>query len=408
MLSGRDPGELGLYGFRKRTAGSYDLSIVESSDVRAPLIWERVAAAGKRAVALFVPPSYPPRPFDGELVSCFLTPDGDDVHTHPATLGDELRARFGPYRPDVSEYRTDALGPLLDELYALSAQHFAIAEHMWRTRSPELLVMVDIGIDRFHHAFWKHLDVPGDPHADAGRAYYGFLDAQIGKLLAAVGDDTAVLVVSDHGARTLAGGICVNEWLIRHGYLVLHDYPGEITPPGKLRIDWSRTRAWAEGGYYARVFVNVAGREPEGCVQPGDVTSLVAELAQGLGEISGPKGEHLTHRIVTAQQSYRRTEGLPPELCVFFGDLDYRAIGSVGHRSLYAAGNDTGPDGCNHDWDGIFVMRVPGEAARGELAGLQIYDVNATLLALMGLPTTEDLLGCDVRARLQTPERSTP
>jgi predicted AlkP superfamily phosphohydrolase/phosphomutase len=30
-------------------------------------------------------------------------------------------------------------------------------------------------------------------------------------------DDTAVLVVSDHGAQRLDGGFCVNEWLYREG-----------------------------------------------------------------------------------------------------------------------------------------------------------------------------------------------
>ena len=90
---------------------------------------------------------------------------------------------------------------------------------------------------------------------------------------------------------------------------------------------------------------------------------------------------------------------------MFFGDLDYRALGSVGHRSVYAPDNDTGPDACNHDWDGIFVLHVPGEAPRGELSGLQIYDVNATILGLMGVTTLDDLLGSDVRARTQQPTR---
>src|SRR5262249_8262370 len=147
-----------------------------------------------------------------------LTPDDDAVHTHPPALAEELRARFGNYRPDVEEYRTEDLPRLLDELYAGGEQRFAITEHLLRTRQPELTVMVEIGPDRFHHAFWSHIDpddprhVPGNPHADAGRRYYRFLDRQIGRLLTAAGPDTTVLVVSDHGARPLAGCINVNEW----------------------------------------------------------------------------------------------------------------------------------------------------------------------------------------------------
>ena len=34
-----------------------------------------------------------------------------------------------------------------------------------------------------------------------------------------------VLVVSDHGARPMHGAICVNEWLVQEGYLVLEETP---------------------------------------------------------------------------------------------------------------------------------------------------------------------------------------
>src|SRR6476469_3099685 len=83
MVSGRDPGELGLYGFRRRERGSYELSMVQSSDVQCERVWDLLAKAGLRSSVLFVPPSYPPFPVYGELVSCFLTPDAASTHTFP-------------------------------------------------------------------------------------------------------------------------------------------------------------------------------------------------------------------------------------------------------------------------------------------------------------------------------------
>ncbi len=52
----------------------------------------------------------------------------------------------------------------------------------------------------------------------------------------------------------------------------------------------------------------------------------------------------------------REARGEPPDLMAFFGDLAFRSIGSVGHASVFTETNDTGPDACNHDWDGIFAM----------------------------------------------------
>src|ERR1700759_5031184 len=155
MLSGWDPGELGLYGFRSRIAGSHELRLVNSADLQRPMLWDVLGAHGQRVCVLFVPPSYPPPEVQGELVSCFLTPDADSPHTHPPALAAELRAHFGPYRPDVADYRSDERPRLLEEIYALSAQRFAIAEYLLRTRQPDFCALVDIGPDRFHHAFWS-------------------------------------------------------------------------------------------------------------------------------------------------------------------------------------------------------------------------------------------------------------
>jgi hypothetical protein len=79
-------------------------------------------------------------------------------------------------------------------------------------------------------------------------------------------DETAVLALSDHGAQRLDGGFCVNEWLVREGFLVLNRYPDVVTPFDQLDVDWERTRAWGDGGYDAWIFLNVAGREPRGAL----------------------------------------------------------------------------------------------------------------------------------------------
>jgi predicted AlkP superfamily phosphohydrolase/phosphomutase len=390
LFSGYDPGELGLYGFRNRVPGSYQLELASSSQLHKPMLWERLAPE-QRVCCLFVPPSFPPRAVPGELVSCFLTPDADCEHTYPPALAEELRARFGPYQPDVEEYRTDAREPLLEQLYAGTTQRFAIACHLQRTRRPHLTVMVEIGPDRFHHAFWADIDPehprhdPAGPYRDAGLRYYAFLDRQVGLLLEAAGPEVNVLVLSDHGARALHGCVHINQWLIEHGYLVLRRYPAQLTPWSELEVDWSRTRAFGEGGYYSRVVLNIAGREPHGIVPPSQASALCETLQRALGEQVGPHGQRLQQRVVRPEQCYRAQHGLPPDLMVFWDDLSYRSSAAVGGGTLFSASNDTGPDACNHDWHGIFVLAGPEVTARGELSEVHYEDVSATVLRLLGV-----------------------
>lgn len=400
MFSGRDPGELGVYGFQRRERGSYAPRLVQPDDLQARRVWHMLADAGKRVAALFVPPSYPPEAHCGIQIGCFLTPDAAAPHTEPQPLQAELAARFGPYRMDVDDVRSEDPGPLLSELCAMSSQHFDTARHIWRSERPDFMAMVDIGPDRFHHAFYQHVEpahprhVPGNPFADAAHRYYGLLDRKLGELIDEAGPNTTVLVVSDHGARPLLGGVCLNEWLIERGYLVLESYPDAVQPFGALRVDWRHTRAFGEGGYCGRVQLNLAGREPEGIVTPSDAPRLLDEIEAGLGTIGDPDGRPLHNRCVRAH-SYRAQRGRPPDLQVFFGDLSYRAIASVGHRAMHLPGNDRGPDGCNHDWQGIFVMAGGGAPARGAVSGYAIYDVAKTVLGLLHVQPDNGLLGHD-------------
>jgi predicted AlkP superfamily phosphohydrolase/phosphomutase len=158
-------------------------------------------------------------------------------------------------------------------------------------------------------------------------------------------------------------------------------------------VDWSRTRAWAEGGYYARIFINELGREPRGSVRRDHRTHERDALAARIAEIAGPEGETLAHRVETPEALYRAQNGRAPDLLVFFGDLDYRAAGTIGHGRIHLANNDTGADACNHDWDGLFVHAGPGAMQHAEPAAWSIYDVTRTILALQGVHCPEDLLG---------------
>ena len=399
LLSGYDPGELGLYGFRNRIRGSYQLELAHSGQLARPMLWERLHPE-QRVCCLFVPPSFPPRPGGAELVSCFLTPDADSVHTHPPRLAAELSGLFGPYLPDVEDYRTDDRARLLAELYACGTQHFAIACHMARTRRPDLTVMVEIGPDRFHHGFWADIDPahprhdPSGPYRDVGIEYYSFLDRQLGLLLEAAGPDVNVLVISDHGARPLHGCVHINEWLIQHGYLALKRYPRELTPWSALEVDWSRTRAFGEGGYYSRVMLNIAGREPQGIVPASDASALCEELAERLRAQTGPDQRQLEQRVLRPEECYRAQNGLPPDLMVFWDDLNYRSSGAVGGATLFSPTNDTGPDACNHDWHGIFALAGPDVTARGALCAVHHEDIAVTVLSLLG-HAADDLLGRD-------------
>jgi predicted AlkP superfamily phosphohydrolase/phosphomutase len=89
--------------------------------------------------------------------------------------------------------------------------------------------------------------------------------------------------------------------------------------------------------------------------------------------------------VLKPQEVYPEVRGVAPDLIVYFGDLAWRSVGSVGNPSLFTYENDTGPDGANHDRDGVFVMSgLPGQPT-GRLDPLQLVDVGPSILSIYGI-----------------------
>ncbi len=406
MMSGRDPGELGIYGFRNRADRSYQhMVIADSRAVRVPRLWDMLGDAGWHVAVLGVPGTFPPQPVNGVLLSCFLAPDTHTEYTSPPELAERVATwcqalDAGEFLLDVPDFRSTDKQRILRDIYRLCDQHFLVAQRCLQHEQPDMLMLVDMGVDRMHHAFWRVMDprhplhVPDDPFARAIHDYYCHVDAQIGALLQQCGEQTAVLVVSDHGARPLMGGICINEWLREAGYLTLQQEPAAPVPLEQAAVAWSQTRAWGAGGYYGRVFLNVQGREPQGVIPPAAYEEERRTLAERLQQIRGPHGEELGTHVFLPQQIYRKVRGVAPDLLVYFGDLAWRSVGTVGGGALHTRENDTGPDDANHARHGLFIFYDPQQPGGGEqYSGAQLYDIVPTLLARYGIEAPPGLRG---------------
>lgn len=401
MAASQDPGSLGVYGFRNRADHSYGkLQIANATSFKAATIWDYLAMEGRKSVLIGVPPSFPPPRVNGISVGCFMTPSVEEAYTHPPHVAQEIAALVGEYLVDVKDFRTEDKDWLREQVFETSRRQFTVVRHYLQHAEWEYFHFVNIALDRVQHGFWKYMD-PSHPEYEPGSKYaavisdfYRHLDEEIGRLLALLDDDTAVLVVSDHGAQALHGGFCVNEWLVREGLLVLHEYPSAVTPFGALEVDWARTRVWSEGGYYARVFLNVRGREPSGTIAPEEYEAFRDLVKAKLEATTGPDGAPLGTLVFKPEEIYRSVRNVAPDLVVHFGALDWRAVGGVGYGgSLHVRENDTGPDHCNHAQTGAFILAAPNVPPLGELIGARLLDIAPTLMEVGGHDIPESFQG---------------
>ena len=399
MMSSKDPGTLGFYGFRNRKDHSYDgMTFATNEKMKHDRVWDILSRDGRHVVVLGVPMTFPPRQVNGEMISCFLAPSIESRYTYPERLRDEIAQTVGEYMVDVPNFRTDEKERIMRDIKEMTRRRFALARHLRDTRDWDFLMMVEMGTDRLHHGFWRFYDhdhpdyQPGTHWEEEFRAYYRSVDAEIGSMIEGLGDDTAVLVVSDHGAQSMVGGIQVNEWLQREGYLQLTEQPDGVIPIGQATIDWPNTRVWADGGYYSRIFLNVRGREPEGTVDSADYESLRDELIAKLEALGDEQGNPIGTRVFRPQDLYHEVNGVAPDLICYFGNLTWRSIGSLGDGRIQVRENDTGPDDANHAKMGVYVMAGPGMPTTSpERATL--FDIAPTVLTAMGYPVPADMQG---------------
>jgi predicted AlkP superfamily phosphohydrolase/phosphomutase len=407
MTSGKDPGVLGFYGFRNRADYSYEnMSMATGSVVKEPRVWELLGEAGKHVIVVGVPQTYPIKPVNGHLVSSFLTPSVQRQYTYPNELRYEIDRLLGgrEYDVDVRQFRTEDKGFLLKQIYEMTEKRFIVLKHLLKNKPWDFFMFVEMGVDRIHHGLWQYMDPthpkyePGNPYQDAIKEYYQYIDHELGEMLSALDDDTVVMVVSDHGAKKMDGGICINEWLCREGYLVLKEEPvreGERPIPfEKVEIDWEKTTAWGAGGYYARIFLNVQGREPQGLIPKKDYEKVRDELVAAIEAIPDQNGNRLNTTCFRPEAIYRDVRNIPPDLIIYLGDLHWRSVGSFGFDSIYTSENDIGPDDANHAQDGVIIYYDPRQNLQGQqLSGTHLMDFAPTVLHLMQHPISDDIQG---------------
>ena len=117
---------------------------------------------------------------------------------------------------------------------------------------------------------------------------------------------------------------------------------------------------------------------------------VTSSMAAALASIPGPAGEPLGTRVFQPQQVYAEVHEIPPDLIVYFGDLAWRSVGSVGNDAIHVFENDTGPDDANHAQHGMYIL---GRPARGE--GQRVDHtwraIAPTMLDALGLPVPSEL-----------------
>ncbi len=383
MFTGKDPGELGIYGFRHLKRGTYEGYVVTSQNLKERFFWE---SEGLRSIVIGLPPGYPPRRY-GIWISDFYTPDTNRQWTYPPSIAGEITGSVGDYVFDVP-YRTDRKEEAYRALVDMTLKRWRAARMLMEKYPWDVFVLHEIGTDRLHHLYQKYFDpehpqyVPGSPYEAYLEEYYRLVDGLVGDLVKTAkrrwGDGVAIAVLSDHGNQAQRGVFAINMWLADEGYLHFRSEPARGEDIERADVDWKRTQLWAWGGYYARIFVNKAGREPQGIVTEEEYWDLLHDFKRKVRTLKCPWG-HVESQVYRPQELYRAVNGDYPDLIVYLDKVRVRPVQTLGYETYWLSENDRGPDDSLHSFDGIYILN-PHEPGKRDMYAV---DVAAALTELM-------------------------
>jgi hypothetical protein len=298
----------------------------------------------------------------------------------------------------------------LDQAYRIHEERRTQFFHALDRQPDGVVSVVFDATDRIQHMFFRYL-VPDHPanrgkdtekHKGAIDELYRRADHLVGETLARMKKDDVLLIASDHGFKSFHRGVNLNAWFRENGYLFLKSDPAEgplpAIPDGTRYevsdVDWPRTRAYTNGlaGYY----INIAGREHDGCVPPEDALALKREINDKLRGLPDPErgGEAITE-LWAGEDIYPgpyRENG--PDVIVGFR-IGYRAdwdaaVGAVSGRVISDNTRSWSGDHCMdpRQVPGVLFSSVPFAATKPNLV-----DLAPTVLDLLGLKKAPHMTG---------------
>jgi predicted AlkP superfamily phosphohydrolase/phosphomutase len=398
FMTGKNPGNHGIFSFTFRPTGTYERKIIDPEMLESKTLWSILSDAGKRVGVINVPMC------DVENINGFIIPgfvSRSEGIPYPIAVKEKVRRKFGIDRLtgdleiDTLEKAQSDPELFFERVNQITDEMAEICLYLLHEEKWDFFMSVFMGMDRIQHFFWKYIDSTHPKFEENAlsrfvKNFYIKADSIVGRFLKSVDEDIFVMVLSDHGFCPVYKEVIVNNYLEERGFLIRNS--------GK--IDLEKSKAVSYG--YGDIWLNVKGREPKGLIDPiKDYDSMRTEISNEIKKIE-IDGEKPVKEVKKREELYRGTYlKAAPDLTIIF-NVGWQAarqpeITKKNELKRYVNDNPRwsgGHDGTHDPLDVPGIMGILGpEIKGGKEVQVHLWDVAPTILNLMKVSIPHDMDG---------------
>ncbi len=442
LYTGKNPGKHGVYDFLH--FDGYDWDVVNRSHVKATAVWELLSMNGFESVVLNVPVTHPSPAFDGTLVPGYISPESPECH--PESTLSELRDQLGEYRVYMENSGTNtSKAERVNGYETLIGMRGAAFRYLVDDREP------DFGFVQFQQCDTVFHEYPDD--TETVRRVFRAIDTELSKILETCDPDITLIVsdhgigpmegkelrvnqfLREQGlVTTTAGDGGMPSWAslsrnqLRNGQksestptpspaeraleyaaavgitsqrigtilqrlglddFVLEYVSQDIVRAGTERVDFADSTAYMRSRTEMGVRLNVAGREPDGVVDPDEYEAVRSDVMAALDSVETPDGEPFFEQVVPREAVFDGPylEDAPDILTV---PADFTHYLSASLRSERFAEPS---EPWEHKRNGIVMVAGDEIDPDTDLTGSHLFDITPTILATFGLGVGSEMDG---------------
>ncbi len=223
IFTGQDPSEHGVLAsidYFKKDVKQFS---IDTSAFKGRTFWDLAGTIGKKVIVINPLLAYPPWKVEGVMASGPVFVSGE-TRIYPDEIGD--RIGLPPLGGIVDFPEKSELASFAENTRKETGVIVDFTAKIMKSRPWDLVFISLLTLDRVMHFFWRYYD-KNDPthprsneHANVIRDFHGFLDACVAEIAAAAGEDTMIMIISDHGhGRRPPLLFNLNQLLLENGLL---------------------------------------------------------------------------------------------------------------------------------------------------------------------------------------------